>query len=90
MAEPATILAILQFVCTAATVVSDNLNKPLEVNLKHEARRALKELRKGSSLIQWYTRPPGCYGERYKRVFYSYHFIQLYVWGGTPAHMLQG
>jgi len=38
MAEPATILAILQFVCTAATTVNDNLNKALELNLKDEAR----------------------------------------------------
>jgi len=50
MADPTTILAILQFVCTAATAVIDKLNKALEVNLKHEAQRALKELRKGPSL----------------------------------------
>jgi hypothetical protein len=45
MADPATILAILQFVGTAAKGVCEAVDKAME--LEHEERQALKELRKG-------------------------------------------
>src|SRR5258706_9523492 len=45
MADPATILAILQFVGVAAMAVCEAIDKAIE--LEHEERYALKELRKG-------------------------------------------
>jgi len=45
MADPSTILGILQFVETAAMAVCQAIDKVIE--LKHEERQALKELRKG-------------------------------------------
>lgn len=44
---PAAILAILQSVDAAATLVCNEIDKALELELEHEARRVLKELRKG-------------------------------------------
>jgi len=45
MADPSTILAILQFVGTAATAVCQAVDKAIE--LEHEERQALKALREG-------------------------------------------
>ena len=45
MADPATILTILQFVGVAAVTVCDAIDKAIE--LEHEERHALKDLRKG-------------------------------------------
>ena len=45
MADPATILAILQFVGVAAVAVCEAVDKAIE--LEHEERYALKDLRKG-------------------------------------------
>ena len=44
MADPSTILAILQFVGTAAMAVCHKIDKAIE--LEYEERHALKELRK--------------------------------------------
>ena len=45
MTDPATILGILQFVGAAAMAVRSAIDKAIE--LEHEERQALKELRKG-------------------------------------------
>jgi len=45
MADPSTILAILHFVGTAAMAVCQAVDKAIE--LEHEEKQALKELRKG-------------------------------------------
>jgi len=45
MADPGTILAILQFVGAAAMLVCEAIDKVIE--LEHEERQALKDLRKG-------------------------------------------
>ena len=44
---PAEILAILRSVDAAATLVCNEIDKALELELEHEARRVLTELRKG-------------------------------------------
>ena len=46
--DPATVLAILQFVGTAATGVCKAVDKAIELELEHEEKQALKELRKGA------------------------------------------
>jgi len=47
MADLATILTILHFVDATAIPVCEAIDKTLELELEHEARQALKGLRKG-------------------------------------------
>ena len=54
MADPSTILAILQFVDVAAKVVCEAVDKAIDEVIKHEhqERHALKELRSGVASLK--------------------------------------
>jgi hypothetical protein len=92
MADPATILGILQFVGAAAMAVCSAIDKALE--LEHEERQALKELRKGVESLRSdtmvYKVLLNAMEERYDvngRSPYT-RFIQRYVMGCGQLHML--
>jgi len=89
MADPSTVLATLQLVGTAATAVCEAVGK--EIELEHEERQALKELREGVESLKSGTLV-------YKDLLNTMesdtdldgrspyaHFIQQYVMGLPPS-----
>ena len=92
MADPATILAILPFVGTAATLVCYDIDRAFELELEHEARRALRELRKGveslkSDTMTYKVLLSSMENDTNASSIYK-RFIQLYVMGSAQAHIL--